>query len=33
MAADDGRKIFNEAQNVTQKVARSIGNGWPAGST
>lgn len=33
MAADDGRKIFDEAQNVTQKVARSIGNGWPAGST
>lgn len=33
MAADDGRKIFDEAQNVTQKVARSLGNGWPAGST
>lgn len=33
MAADDGRRIFDEAQNVTQRVARSLGNGWPGGST
>jgi hypothetical protein len=33
MAADDGRKIFDEAQNVTQKIARSLGNGGSAGST
>jgi hypothetical protein len=33
MAADDGRRLFEECQNVTQKVTRSLSNGWPkAGS-
>ena len=33
MAADDGRKLVDESQKITQKIAQSLGNGWPAGST
>jgi len=33
MAADDGRRMVDECQQLTQKIARSMGNGWPAGST
>jgi Phasin protein len=29
MAADDGRKLVEEAQQITQKFARSLGNGRP----
>ena len=33
MAADDGRRLFGETQQITQKIAQSLGNGWPRGST
>jgi len=33
MAAEDGRKMVDECQQLTQKIAKSLGNGWPAGST
>ena len=29
MAADDGRKLVEEAQQITQKFAQSLGNGRP----
>ena len=29
MAADDGRKLAEEAQQITQKFAQSLGNGRP----
>jgi hypothetical protein len=29
MAADDGRKLVEEAQQMTQKLAQSLGNGRP----
>jgi Phasin protein len=33
MAADDGRRMVNEAQQMTQKFAQTLGNGWPTAST
>jgi Phasin protein len=33
MAADDGRRLVDEAQQMTQKFAKSMGNGWPTAST
>jgi hypothetical protein len=34
MAAEDGRRMVDESQRITQKIAQSLGNGWPAaGST
>jgi hypothetical protein len=33
MAADDGRRLFEECQNVTQKITRSLSNGWPTKSS
>ena len=33
MAADDGRRLFDESQQITQKIAKSRGAGWPAAST
>ena len=33
MAADDGRLLADEAQKITQKITKSLGNGWPAAST
>ncbi len=33
MAADDGRRMVDEAQQITQKFAQSLGNGWPTAST
>ncbi|MGE5163414.1 MAG: phasin family protein, partial [Sphingobacteriales bacterium] len=33
MAADDGRKLADEAQKITQKITKSLGTGWPAAST
>ena len=33
MAADDGRQLFDESQQITQKIAKSLGAGWPAAST
>jgi hypothetical protein len=32
MAADDGRLLANEAQKITQKITKSLGNGWPTAS-
>jgi hypothetical protein len=30
MAAEDGKRLFNECQNITQKIAGSLnGGGWP----
>jgi Phasin protein len=33
MAAEDGRRLFEESQQMTQKIAKSLGNGWPTAST
>jgi hypothetical protein len=33
MAADDSRRVVDEAQQMTQKFAKSLGNGWPTAST
>ncbi|HET9718417.1 MAG TPA: phasin family protein [Pseudolabrys sp.] len=33
MAADDGRKLVEEAQQITQKFAQSVGNGRPGLTT
>jgi len=34
MAADDGRRLADEAQLITNKITKSLGNGgWPAAST
>jgi Phasin protein len=33
MAADDGRRLVDEAQQITQKIAQSLGNGGPTAST
>jgi len=34
MAAEDGRKLFDECQNITQKITRVMSNGWSSpGST
>ncbi len=34
MAVDDGRRLADEAQQITQKITKSLGNGgWPAAST
>ncbi len=30
MAAEDGRRMVEEAQQITQKVAHSLGTEWPA---
>jgi len=28
MAADDGRLVADEAQQITQKITKALGNGW-----
>ena len=33
MAADDGRRLVDEAQQITKKITQSMGNGWPTAST
>jgi len=33
MAAKDGRKLVDECKQLTQKVAKSLGNGWPSATT
>lgn len=33
MAAEDGRRLVEESQQLTQKIARSMGNGWSSGGT
>jgi hypothetical protein len=32
MAAKDGRQLFEECQKITQKIGRSMSNGWPKAS-
>ncbi len=33
LAAEDGRRLFEESQKITHKIARTASNGWPtAGS-
>jgi hypothetical protein len=32
MTADDGRRLFNDCQKITQKIALSLSKGWPTGS-
>ena len=33
MAADDARQLVEESQQAAQKIAKSMGNGWPTAST
>jgi Phasin protein len=33
MAAEDGRKLVDEYQQLTQKITKSLGNGWPRATT
>jgi hypothetical protein len=33
MAAEDGRQLFEQCQNITQKITRALSNGRPIGST
>ncbi len=33
MAADDGRRIVEQSQQITQKIAQSLGKGWSAAGT
>ena len=30
MVADDGRRMFDDSQQITQKIAKSLGAAWPA---
>lgn len=29
MTAEDGQRLFNECQQITQKITKSLGNTWP----
>jgi Phasin protein len=33
MAAEDGRRLFDDCQKITNKVTRSLSNGWPTASS
>ena len=33
MAAEDGRRLYDDCQKITQTITRSLSNGWPAAST
>ncbi len=33
MAAEDGRRLFEEGQQITQKINRTLTNGWPTKSS
>jgi hypothetical protein len=33
MAADDGRRVFDDSQKIMGTIAKSLSNKWPAGST
>jgi hypothetical protein len=33
VAAEDGRRLFEQSQQITQKINRSLANVWPKGST
>jgi hypothetical protein len=31
MTAEDGQRMFNDCQQITQKITKSLTNGWPTG--
>jgi hypothetical protein len=33
MTAEDGQRVFKDCQQITQKITKSLTNGWPSGST
>jgi hypothetical protein len=33
MAAEDGQRLIEDSQKLMQQMTRSLGNGWPSGST
>ena len=33
MTAEDGQRLFNDCQQITQKITKSLTKGWPSGST
>jgi hypothetical protein len=33
MAAEDGQRLLEDCQKITQHLTRSLPNGWPSGST
>src|SRR5262245_13850923 len=33
MAAEDGQRLLEDCQKVTQQLTRSMSNGWPSGNT
>jgi hypothetical protein len=33
MAAEDGQRLLDDCQKITQKLTHSLSNGWPRGST
>jgi Phasin protein len=33
MAADDGRRVFDDSQKIMGTIAKSLSNKWPSGST
>jgi hypothetical protein len=33
MAAEDGRRLYDDCQKITQTITRPLSNGWPAAST
>jgi len=33
MAAEDGQRLLNDCQKITQQITRSLSNGWPSGNT
>ncbi len=33
MTAEDGQHLLDDCQRITQKVAKSLGDGWPMAST
>jgi hypothetical protein len=33
MAAEDGRRLFDDCQKITNKVTQSLSNGWPTASS
>jgi hypothetical protein len=33
MTAEHGQRVFKDCQQITQKITKSLTNGWPSGST
>ena len=33
LTAEDGQRLFNDCQQITQKITTSLTNGWPSGIT